>query len=76
MTATFFGIFMSLIIGFPLVILFVLLIIDKFSNNKFFCKKMGWHKQPANITFDGCSNGGVCPRCGDKVLQDSNGDWF
>jgi hypothetical protein len=51
------------------------------------CQTMGWHLQPgsikttysfksSNITFDGCSAQGICPRCGKRVLQDSQGNWF
>jgi len=41
-----------------------------------FCHHMGWHLAPTNIGFDGCSNEGICPRCGKHVLQDSQGNWF
>ena len=41
-----------------------------------FSCRMGWHKKPAAITFDGASLGGRCPRCGVRVLQDSQGKWF
>lgn len=64
------------IIGLFVLFLFVLMIIDKFSNKKWFCEKMGWHKQPIQTGFDGCSQTGVCPRCGKHVLQDGQGNWF
>ena len=57
-------------------IMFVLMIIDKRSKSKWFCDKMGWHKAPERVGFDGCSMNGKCSRCGKDVLQDSNGDWF
>ena len=42
-----------------------------------FCKNFGyWHLKPKQVGFDGCSNTGVCPRCGKNVLQDSQGNWF
>lgn len=41
-----------------------------------FCHKMGWHLAPIAQKFDGCSFSGDCPRCGKKVLQDSQGNWF
>lgn len=41
-----------------------------------FCQHMGWHLAPTTQGFDGCSVTGVCPRCGKKVLQDSQGNWF
>jgi len=40
------------------------------------CNKLGWHKAPIAQTFDGCSYYGDCPRCGHRVLQDSQGNWF
>lgn len=43
---------------------------------RFLCNVMGWHKRPQLIGFDGCSLGGACPRCGRRVLQDSQGNWF
>lgn len=58
------------------IIFATLSIVDKFSNSTFFCNKIGWHKAPLKQGFDGCSSNGTCPRCGKKVLQDSNGDWF
>lgn len=41
-----------------------------------FCRVMGWHLAPKEQGFDGCSYNGTCPRCGKKVLQDSQGNWF
>ena len=55
------------------------LIIVPFFNSKlpkWFCDKMGWHLKPESLEFDGCSYVGICPRCGKKVLQDSQGNWF
>jgi hypothetical protein len=43
---------------------------------RWFCDKMGWHLAPESIGFDGCSMNGTCPRCGEHVLQDSQGNWF
>jgi len=40
------------------------------------CKRLGWHLKPEELGFDGCSNHGICPRCLDKVMQDSQGNWF
>jgi len=56
--------------------LFVMLIISKFSNSTWFCIKMGWHRTPIRIGFDGASRNGECPRCGKSVMQDSQGNWF
>ncbi len=41
-----------------------------------FCNHMGWHLAPRQQGFDGCSFNGICPRCGKRVLQDSQGNWF
>jgi hypothetical protein len=58
-------------------IMFSLLIIDRFSKSTWFCRVMGWHKAPADgVGFDGCSFNGTCPRCGQRVMQDSQGNWF
>lgn len=70
MESIFLGIFISLVIGFPIVALFILLIMDQFSNSDFFCKKFGWHKKSTKTTKDRCS------RCGEEILQDNNVDWF
>ena len=40
------------------------------------CRIMGWHLAPKQQSFDGCSFEGQCPRCGKKVRQDSQGNWF
>jgi hypothetical protein len=64
----------GLIIG-----LLVLVAIDKLDVKyklKFFCHDLRWHKAPLKQGHDGASYTGACPRCGKKVLQDSNGDWF
>lgn len=52
------------------------LVVDYFSNSKWFCTFWGWHKAPLQQGFDGVSFNGECPRCGKKVLQDSWGNWF
>jgi len=41
-----------------------------------FCRVMDWHKTPIVQGFDGASFCGVCPRCGRRVLRDSQGNWF
>ena len=51
-------------------------IISYFSTNKWFCNFWGWHKSPREQRFNGSSCIGICPRCENEVLQDSNGDWF
>ena len=40
------------------------------------CDLMGWHLAPDHQGFDGCSFFGICPRCGKRVLLDSQGNWF
>jgi len=58
------------------VVVVVMSILNRFSSNRWFCDKVGWHLTPDGIGFDGCSFTGICPRCGEKVLQDSQGNWF
>lgn len=43
---------------------------------KWFCGLMGWHLGPHEISSDGFQCSGVCPRCGVRVLLDSQGNWF
>lgn len=43
---------------------------------RFLCLVMGWHRAPTSQGFDGCSFNGRCPRCGLRILQDSQGNWF
>ena len=50
--------------------------LSKYSSNRWFCNKMGWHLTPKLQGFDGCSFTGICPRCNRNVLQDSQGNWF
>lgn len=77
-------ILMFIVIGFIFavvfigILLFVLSIIDKVSGNryKFFCKYLGWHKEPKDIRIEGVNFKGKCPRCGKEVMQDSQGNWF
>lgn len=64
------------VVGGFCVVMFTLLFIDRFSKSTWFCRVMGWHKTPEETGFDGCSFNGSCPRCGDHVMQDSQGNWF
>jgi hypothetical protein len=62
-----------------LLVLCIIMLILTVINNwlpKWFCEKMGWHIAPTIQGFDGCSFNGNCPRCGKRVLQDSQGNWF
>ena len=56
--------------------LMALAIISKYSKNKWFCTAMGWHFEPDKKASDGCSMYGNCPRCGKRVMLDSQGNWF
>lgn len=51
-------------------------IVNIFYKHIWFCNVWGWHKAPKEQGFDGCSRNGICPICGKKVLQDSQGNWF
>jgi len=59
--------------------LIVLIFLLPFLNRYFgiwACNWMDWHLEPKAKQFDGCSEGGYCPRCSKYVLQDSQGNWF
>jgi hypothetical protein len=71
-----FEIIISCVLATLVVILFSLMAINVFSKNKWFCVKMGWHRTPIRIGFDGASQNGECPRCGQSVMKDSQGNWF
>ena len=50
---------------------------------RWFCDKLGWHCAPEEHARSGIDNRncmihrrGICPRCGKKVMQDSQGNWF
>ena len=40
------------------------------------CRVMDWHRPPTTQGFNGISFFGICPRCGVRVLMDSQGNWF
>jgi hypothetical protein len=40
------------------------------------CDHLDWHKPCPPWGFDGASLSGRCCRCGRRVLQDSQGNWF
>ena len=63
-------------IAFFVVLTMVLLALFNNYLPKWFCDKMGWHLTPKEQWSDGCSQNGVCPRCNNKVMQDSQGNWF
>ena len=49
----------------------------KFGWFKFFYHDvMGWHVPSDNQNFDGCSFTSTCKYCGEKIMQDSQGNWF
>lgn len=35
-----------------------------------------YHRPTGKVSFDGCSLGCVCEKCGEELLQDSQGNWF
>jgi hypothetical protein len=54
----------------------ILMIINKYSNNKIFCNILGWHKKPLRVETFNMGQSGECPRCKKKVFLNHNGDWF
>ena len=69
-----------LYVGIVLLLILGTLVILALSNKylpKWFCDNFGhWHIAPIAQGFYGCSFNGACPRCGKKVLQDSQANWF
>ena len=68
-----------LVIGIPLSIL----LIGGFLNQLFgwfdffFHDILHWNDgKGSTVGFDGCSLTATCSKCGKKVLQDSQGNWF
>ena len=42
-----------------------------------FCAVLPWHTPKVGIgSFNGCSFASICKRCGKRILQDSQGNWF
>ena len=70
------GLFFTFIIGFLIVVILLLSIISNFSKNPWFCKFWGWHKAPKTTKQSGINTRGICPRCIEEVMQDSQGNWF
>jgi hypothetical protein len=58
-----------------LVSILIFFVVAHFAPLKMFCK-LGFHKAPKKVTFDGCSYEGECSVCNKGVLQDSQGNWF
>lgn len=56
--------------------LFALMIYSRYSKSEWFCRKLDWHLEPETQDFDGISFYGVCSRCKQRVLRDSQGNWF
>ena len=70
-----FGYVFLLVIAALAITLLILMTINKFLP-RWFCDHFGWHIAPKEQNFDGCSFTGTCPRCGRKILQDGQGNWF
>lgn len=44
---------------------------------RFLCFWLDWHVPGKNrISFDGASLASTCKRCNQRILQDSQGNWF
>lgn len=56
---------------------FVLCLIDKIKGTHYSCSTFGWHNGKGGAkSFDGCSVHATCSKCGNEVMQDSQGNWF
>jgi hypothetical protein len=65
------------VFGTMLVLPFTLCLIDCYMGSHLSCKWFGWHNGQGGPSFhDGCSLHAVCSKCGAKVMQDSQGNWF
>ena len=66
-----------LVIGLVLLITpFIICWLDYRRGTQLSCR-FGWHDgRGDNPTFDGCSYGNNCSKCGVRVLLDSQGNWF
>ena len=42
----------------------------------FRCRVLDWHRPSNKQGFDGASFTARCVRCGKRILQDSQGNWF
>ncbi len=40
------------------------------------CDWAGTHFPQGSRSFDGCSQHDVCRKCGQKIMQDGQGNWF
>ena len=54
----------------------VLSFINQRSNSRWFCDKLGWHKHPNEMNFDGNLTFGICPRCGEQIFRDESNNWY
>lgn len=60
-----------------LVLPFALCVVDGLFKTQLSCDTFAWHNgNGAPQSFDGCSMHAVCGKCGKKVMQDSQGNWF
>lgn len=57
-------------------LIFIFLAIFNRHLGKWACDDFGWHLEPYQKGFDGCSANGRCPRCNKRVMLDSQGNWF
>lgn len=55
---------------------YALCLVDYYRGTNLSCW-FGWHDGKGDKpTFDGCSYGNNCSKCGARVLLDSQGNWF
>ena len=59
-----------------LFIMLMLCLFNRFLPKGFGCDTMGWHLEPKQQGFDGCSSTGKCSRCNKEIMQDGQGNWF
>lgn len=58
------------------VALLALMLLDFVFQWRWTCRVFGWHNGKGERWFDGCSVHSTCTKCGQEVMQDSQGNWF
>lgn len=68
---------MKLILLISVIVFVMPILYFRFGWFKFFYHDvMGWHIPIEEQEFDGCSFTSICKYCGEKIMQDSQGNWF
>ena len=56
---------------------YALCLIDMIKKTHYSCNIFSWHNgKGSSHSYDGCSFHSTCSKCGEKVMQDGQGNWF